>query len=214
MWVASTLVANTLTIPAANVLAGADFRCTFTNSKNTTLTLTKISSGAVGAFSFTGNNGLGNQTITTITSGVGFSGTTQTLTVAGASTTVTETTPSGYTVTDIACTGLGAGGAVIKNLATGTMTLDAAATVAGSNISCTYTNTFVSNFTIQGKVFFDNGKGTATPHNGIQETGELGIGNIPMTATEKWKCIMRLKSPKRMIAARRSSVLTKDLPKH
>ena len=30
----------------------------------------------------------------------------------------------------------------------------------------------------------DNGKGIATPHNGLQETGELGIGNIPMTLTD------------------------------
>ncbi len=70
-----TLAGNVLTIPAADVRAGSDYTCTFTNTRLPTITLTKISNGAVGGFTFNGDNGFGAaQTITTVTSGVGVAG--------------------------------------------------------------------------------------------------------------------------------------------
>jgi len=54
---------------------------------------------------------------------------------------------------------------------------------AGDDITCRITNA-ANTYSLQGKVFLDNGKGIATPHNGTQETGELGIGNITMTLTD------------------------------
>ena len=103
--------------------------------------LTKVSNGGVGTFSFSGNNGFANQSITTVTSGTGVAGATQTLTAAGAPTTITEAAPpAGYTLTSINCSGLGAGGTQTPNIATRSVTLDAAATAAGAAIACTFTN--------------------------------------------------------------------------
>lgn len=54
--------------------------------------------------------------------------------------------------------------------------------VAGDDISCIFTN--IGAATISGRVFYDNGKNAATPHNGIQEVDELGIGNITLRLTD------------------------------
>ena len=67
-----TLAGTTLTIPAANVVARADFTCVFTNTRLPSITLTKVSNGGVGPFVFNGDNGFGAaQTITTLVSGYG-----------------------------------------------------------------------------------------------------------------------------------------------
>ena len=107
-----------------------------------TVTLTKVSNGGVGGFTFTGNNGWSSQTITTITSGVGVAGATQILTGASTATTITESAPpAGFALTAVSCSGLGAGGTATVNLSTRSVLLDAAATAPGSAIACTFTNT-------------------------------------------------------------------------
>lgn len=139
------VAALTLTIPAANVVAGADFTCVFTNAKLPTVTLTKVSNGAVGPFTFNsagGSNGFGTQTITTVSSGVGVAGATQILMAPSTSTVITETVPSGYALVSASCSGLGAGGSA--TLVGADLTLDAAATAPGSNIACTFTNSRVA----------------------------------------------------------------------
>jgi hypothetical protein len=108
-----------------------------------TTTLTKVSTGAVGSFTFTGTNGFVPQTITTTAPGVGSAGAAQSLAAAGTITTITESPlPTGFTLTGISCSGIGPGGTAAVNLATRTVTLDAAATSAGSVISCAFTNAF------------------------------------------------------------------------
>ncbi len=84
------------------------------------MTLTKVSNGGVGSFTFIGANGWLSQTITTTTSGVGVSGATQTLTTAGTETIITETIPA----TDINCTGPGAGGIATPDWTAGSVILD------------------------------------------------------------------------------------------
>ena len=107
-----------------------------------TVTLTKVSNGGVGGFTFTGNNGWSSQTITTITSGVGVAGATQILTGASTATTITESAPpAGFALTAVSCSGLGAGGTATVNLSTRSVLLNAAATAPGSAIACTFTNT-------------------------------------------------------------------------
>ena len=147
------------------------------------LTITKISNGDVGSFAFTGNNGFSNQTIPTVTSGVGVAGSTQTLTAVATATTIAETIPVGYTLTNVSCTGLGSGTAM-PNLGAGNVVLSATAVVYGANIACTFTNTFSPAYTITGKVFLDNGKNAATPHNGLLEANEAGLGNITVQLTD------------------------------
>ena len=126
-----TTDSNAISVPAA---------CT-PSAALPVIRVTKISNGGVGTFAFSGTNGFANQSITTVASGTGVSGATQTLTTAGVSTTITEAAPpTGYTLASISCTGLGAGGTQANNLPTRTVTLDAAATAAGAAIACTFTN--------------------------------------------------------------------------
>ncbi|SCX73162.1 hypothetical protein [Variovorax sp. EL159] len=109
----------------------------------TTLTISKVSLNNTGAFGFTGSNGVATQTLTTVTAGTAVTGTTQTLTASGVATTITESVPpANYALTGVSCTGLGAGGTATPDLPNRKVTLDAAATAAGSNIACTFTNTY------------------------------------------------------------------------
>ncbi len=113
-----------------------------------TVTISTISNGDTGSFTFSGNNGIGVQTITTTTNGVPVSGATTTLTTASVSTTITETIPANYKLMSIDCTGLGTSGTATNDLANGTVTLDAAATASGADINCTFTNQKWANLTL------------------------------------------------------------------
>lgn len=105
------------------------------------VTISKVSVGGVGAFAFTGTNGIAAQTITTTVAGTPVSGTPQILTAVGTATTITESVPpAGYVLTSISCTGL-PGGTATPNLGARSVTLNAAATAAGADITCTFTNT-------------------------------------------------------------------------
>jgi uncharacterized repeat protein (TIGR01451 family) len=109
----------------------------------TTLTIRKTSLNATGTFGFTGSNGIAAQSLTTVTAGTPVAGAAQTLTAQGVVTTLTEDVPPvNYTLTGASCTGLGAGGSATPDLPNRKLTLDAAATAAGSNIVCTFTNTY------------------------------------------------------------------------
>ena len=124
---------DTITVPNPGACAEATLP---------TVTVSKVSNGGVGAFSFTGTNGFTSQSITTITSGVAVAGAAQSLTAAGVSTTITETAPpAGYTLASISCTGLGSGGTATSNIPGRSVALDTAATAAGAAIACTFTNT-------------------------------------------------------------------------
>ena len=126
------LATGALVLNAAATAAGSNIACTFTNTRLPTITLTKISNGAVGGFTFNGDNGFGAaQTITTVTSGVGVAGATRTLAAASTITTITETIPAGYVLASATCSGMGGGGTATPNLATGALVLNAAATAPG-----------------------------------------------------------------------------------
>lgn len=185
----------TAAIPATNMVAGADYTCNFTNTKLPTITLTKVSNGATGAFSFTGTNGFANQTITTTASGTGVTGPTQALSAASTATTVTESIPSGYAVASITCTGLGSGGTATPNLAAGSVAVDGAATAAGSNLACTFNNTKlptiaitkisnggVGTFSFTGTNGFVN-QGITTSTSGTGVTGTTQVLGAAATAT-------------------------------
>ncbi len=159
----------------------------------TTLTVTKVSNGGVGAFSFTGNNGWLSQTITTTSPGVGASGSTQTLAASGVATTITEALAAGYILSGASCTGMGAGGTA--TLSGNSLTLNAAATAAGSNVSCTFTNVRLPTLTLTkvsnggvGAFSFSGTNGystqtitTTTP--GVGVSGATQTLSSPSTAT-------------------------------
>ena len=143
------LATGALVLNAAATAAGSNIACTFTNTRLPTITLTKISNGAVGGFTFNGDNGFGAaQTITTVTFGCRGCRATRTLAAASTITTITETIPAGYVLASATCSGMGGGGTATPNLATGALVLNAAATAAGSNIACTFTNTRLPTITL------------------------------------------------------------------
>ena len=183
----SNLSTGAVVFDAAATAAGSNIACTFTNTRLPTVTLTKVSNGGVGGFTFTGTNGWSSQTITTVTSGVGVNGATQTLTAAATSTTITETIPAGYTLASVSCTGLGSGGTATPNLGTGALVLDAAAAAAGANIACTFTNTQQPTLTLTKVSIGGVGGFTFTGNNGwssqtiITVTSGVGVAGATQT---------------------------------
>ncbi|MGH6711340.1 MAG: CshA/CshB family fibrillar adhesin-related protein, partial [Bradyrhizobium sp.] len=113
-----------------------------------TVTIAKISTGGVGTFSFSGDNGFSAQSLTTTTPNTAVSGAAQSLSAAGTPVTLTEGATTGFGLTGIACTGLGAGGTATPDLAARTVFLDAAAMAADANITCTFTNGAIANLQI------------------------------------------------------------------
>jgi uncharacterized repeat protein (TIGR01451 family) len=139
------LTATATATPPVWIVDGTPANNTATDSDLgvTRVTINTVTQGGTGSFTFTGSNGVPNQTITTTVPGTPVSGTPQVLTTSGTVTTLTEgTPPTGYTLTGISCTGLN-GGTATPDLATGTVTLDALATAAGANVVCTFTNTAI-----------------------------------------------------------------------
>ncbi|PHV09486.1 prealbumin-like fold domain-containing protein, partial [Chitinimonas sp. BJB300] len=134
------LAAGTITLDAAATTGSPNLACTFTHSRQTTVSVNVVSNGGIGPFSFTGTNGVTNQILTTLNPGTNVAGPVQAVTTIGGVTTITETVPPGFILTAINCTGLGAGGVATPNLAAGTVTLDAAATASGAAAVCTFTN--------------------------------------------------------------------------
>lgn len=134
------LATGAVTLDATATAVNNAITCGFTNTKLPTLQIRKISLGAVGGFSFSGTNGFGADTITTVTQGAAVNGATKILTAINTATSVTETIPATYFISAISCTGLGSGTAT-TNLTTGVVQLDTAATAPGNAIVCTYTNT-------------------------------------------------------------------------
>jgi hypothetical protein len=161
---------------------GNTITCTYTNTKLPTLQLRKTSNGGVGVFNFSGTNGFGTDTITTVTQGTPVNGVVKTLTAASTATTVTETIPPAYFVASISCSGF-AGGSAIPNLATGAVVLDATATAPGNVIVCTYTNTVEAPaLTV---VKSANTAGPVNAGNVITYTFQVtNSGNRPMSAVQ------------------------------
>lgn len=128
-----------------------------------TLTVSKISNGGVGTFSFSGSNGIANHDIATTTPGTGVAGPQQILTAASATsaTTLSEAALAGWQVTGTpSCTGAPAG--VSYDAASRTISLPALPVVSGgSNVQCTFVNQGVAQLTLV-KAVDNAGGGTAT----------------------------------------------------
>lgn len=122
-----------------------DITCTLTNHAKPKVTITKVSNGQVGTFSFSGDNGIVAHDITTVTPGAGVDGPMQVLDAPGVPTTLSEEgpLPGNSKLVSVSCTGLGPGGSAdpaIHGPGGGSVPLDAAATALGSDIQCVFTN--------------------------------------------------------------------------
>ncbi|KAA6405524.1 hypothetical protein DPQ22_04250 [Candidatus Tokpelaia sp.] len=112
--------------------------------KRPAITLTKISLGGTGQFTFSGDNGWQSQTLATDVAGTAKTGKQQVLTTPLAPTTITETPPQGtnpafnWTIANLDCTGLGEDGSYTVD--GNSFTLDQSATNYNAEINCTVTN--------------------------------------------------------------------------
>ena len=154
-----TLSGSTLTIPAANVVAGADLSCTFTNSKIPTVKLQKTSIGGTGTFSFSTSANLASAPISIVTASAGTAApltpTAINVSSIGTAVSVTESAVAGYALTGFSCTD--ANSAVTGNTgtfgsfvaATQVASVPAANIVAGADLTCVLTNTKTATVKLQ-----------------------------------------------------------------
>lgn len=152
-----TLSGSTLTIPAGNVVAGAQFNCTFTNRAIPTVSVQKITQGAVGGpFTFAQTNLAStpaNITTTAVNTAAPVSPTAINVTAVGTAVTLTETVAAGFAITSATCTD--ANSAVTGNtgsidtLAGNTLTIPAGNVVAGAQFNCTFTNRRIPTVSVQ-----------------------------------------------------------------
>lgn len=179
----------TRTITASLNQTNSAAACTITNTKPPVLRVTKVTTGDVGSFTFTGTNGWTSQTITTTSAGTGVTGATQTLTPSVA-TTLTEALTAGFRLAGVSCTGLAAGGTATPDLTARTLTLDAAAMAPGADITCTFNNIRQRTLTVtkslsplaDGGKFVMNANGTAGSEGGNGATASALV-DVTSTAT-------------------------------
>jgi Domain of unknown function (DUF4347)/Cadherin-like domain len=137
------LSAGTISFDAAALAPSNIIQCTFSDSKLPTLTLTEVTTLGVGTFSFTGNNGFTNQSITTSTAGVGVTGATQILANLLTATTITQAANSNFLFISASCTGLSSGTATVNSTAR-SISFQAASLDAGAAVQCTLNNQHVN----------------------------------------------------------------------
>jgi hypothetical protein len=142
-----TLAGNVLTIPAANVVAGSDFVCTFTNASQASLKLQKISLNGTGTFSYSQSNLVSNPgNITTSTAGVAAPTTPVAIPVTALNTniTITETPLTGFAIISASCTdansGITGNTGSFGTLSGNVLTIPAARVVQDAAFQCSFTN--------------------------------------------------------------------------
>ncbi len=145
-----TLVGNALTIPAANVVAGAQISCTFTNTVNTaTVAVQKITLGSSGGpFTFAATN-LASvpQAITTATVGTAYPAVTTPVpaNATGTAVNLTETLATNFSIVSASCSDANAAlsgnpGGSFGTLAGNTLNIPASFIRVKAQINCTFTN--------------------------------------------------------------------------
>ncbi len=190
-----TVVTSIKALGARITLKGSDVvTCTISNAPGPArLTISKISNGGIGSFSFKGTanaNGFSTDNsyiVTTATPGVSASGASVFLKATNTLTEIQETLPAGWTINSASCvdsnaatTGnpAGAFGTIGGNI----LRIPAVNLLAGADLRCTFVNSS-NGFTLGGKVLLDIGKGAGTPHDAIQNGTELGHSGVPLSLT-------------------------------
>lgn len=131
-------VAGNVHDPVTCVAAGDPAGCAMAGAMavSSVLTLSVISQGGVGTFTWTGNNGWVSQALSTTTAGAAATGAPQALSPGSPTTLDMAASPSGFVISGVSCTGLGGG---VASSTSTSLTLDALAMAAGSTPSCTVT---------------------------------------------------------------------------
>ncbi len=111
-------------------------------------TISEVTTGATGTFSFTGSNGISSQNLTTVVVGTPVSGAAQALTTTGVATTISQAFNAAFASPTASCidsnsanTGMTGTFGTLSGL---TLTIPAANVIPGANIVCTFSNTKAS----------------------------------------------------------------------
>lgn len=189
-----TSTANGITIPAANMTAGAVITCQVTNTLQPVIKLQKVSNGGTGTFNFklSGLNNT-NDTIQTTVAGAATSSSQTNTGTVGTAATITEDLTGlpgwAYDSTKLSCTN--ASGATVTTTASGTsgFTVPAASMTAGAVITCKVTNNRTT-ATLQLRKSWVSGKSGdiarigATTNTGISPNTTLFSANASTNPTE------------------------------
>ena len=153
--------------------------CTFTNRKQSSITVNKTTVGGDGTFPFSGSSGIAPFSIATnggasqrVISGL-----------AAGTYTVTEVVPAGWNLTALTCTDPSGDSTI--DLATGTATINLA---SGESVVCNYTDTKRGSITVVKSVIGGNGSfdfngppSPASPSGTFQITTSSGTGQVVLT---------------------------------
>lgn len=134
----------------ANSIAADDFQIGTAVCPLPRVTVSKVSTGGIGTFNFSGDNGFVAQAITTTAPGLAVAAAPQTLGSVNTATTITEAAPAGFTLASINCTGLPSGTPTytVNGANGGSVLLPAAAMTSRADIHCTFTNSLLVDLSI------------------------------------------------------------------
>ena len=158
----------------------------------TTVSIAKTANGGGGTFTFTltGLSSSGdsitvasaNSTVTSSDVKIGTANTAVTLTES--------TVPSGWPANPTSASCTDANSAFTGNpasfglLTANQLSIAGANLKAGANITCTFVNTYTATTTLGGTIFNDNGNGSGTANDGIQNGTEARLASQPVNLTD------------------------------
>ncbi len=212
-----TLAGNVLTIPAANIRAGATFNCVFSNALRPTVSVQKITTGGVGGpFSYTQTNlSASPAPITTTTAGTATPNAPTAIAVnsLNANVTLTENLASEYSFSSASCTDTnnaasGNPSGSIGSVSGNTLTIPVANIRAGSKFNCVFTNNFQNAaMTVEKTVVtpYSSTAGSTIAYNfSVVNTGNVAISSIAVTDSK----ITAVSCPVTTLAAGEDTVCT------
>lgn len=186
-----SLAGRTITIPAANLKAGADLSCNFNNSKLAVISLNKIANGANDTFTFTlTNTNFANAAVTTtspasstpvdadstVTGNQNF-----TVLALGNIVTIKENTlPANWKLTSVQCKNASNVEAGTFDTSNNTYSIPATQIVAGASLNCTFTNAKQRTLTLR-KTWVNARLNDAAT---ITATGLNSLASVANTASE------------------------------
>jgi hypothetical protein len=197
--VVSSIQITDTNVPNAELIDDADpggswFNVCYDGIAEPTLTISKVSQGGTGQFTFNGvapnANGFSTNSsyrITTTASGTAVAGEQVRLGASNVNTDIQETAPAGWVLSSASCIDaayLASGNpqSSFGTLTGNTLRIPATFARPGADLRCTFTNS-VAGSGLSGKVILDTGAGAGVAHDAIQNGREQGHSGVVLSLT-------------------------------